>query len=110
MATEMQDDKYNGWAVIHKDYLVDDDGRNYHIVEVQILSRADGKDYIETRASNTCCGLALKPSAVLSSQCPFYRKENQDSFGIQLAKWQNKGYELCGRCVGHFYKDQADSN
>ena len=49
MATEMQDDKYNGWAVIHKDYLVDDDGRNYHIVEVHILSRADGKDYIEIR-------------------------------------------------------------
>lgn len=107
MATEMQDDKYNGWAVIHKDYLVDDDGRNYHIVEVQIEKGVDGKDHITYGATATCCGLAIKPSADYGN-C-FRRKESQDSFRIELAKWQNEGYELCGRCVGHFYKDPPQS-
>lgn len=105
MATEIINDKCNGWAVIHKSNLIDDDGRNYHIVEVRIEKGTDGKDYVTDGAKAICCGLKIKPSANFGN-C-ISRKEDQDSFRIKLAKWQNEGYELCGRCVGHFYKDQV---
>ncbi len=104
MATEIINDRCNGWAVIHKSNLIDDDGRNYHIVEVRIEKGTDGKDHVTYGAEATCCGLKLKPSVNYGN---FSRKEDQNSFRVNLAKWQNEGYELCGRCVGHFYKDQV---
>ena len=104
MATENKIPGCNGWAVVQKSKLNGDDGRNYHIVEVKIQKRNGNEDYIAEWATSTCCGLPLKQSANLAN-CTFYRNEQQDDFRIQLAKWQNKGYEFCGRCVGHFYKD-----
>ena len=107
MATEIQDGKCNGWAVIPKSILKKDDGRNFHITEVHIAKGAAGNDHLTYGANVTCCGLGIKPSADYG-KC-FCRKESQDSFRIKLAEWQNDGYELCGRCVGHFYKDPPQS-
>lgn len=103
MATETSDSKYNGWAVIHKAMLKKDDGRNLHIIEVHLQKGSNGNDCATQGNTITCCGLEIKPATDFGT-C-LSRKEDQDSFRISLAKWQNKGYELCGRCVGHFYKD-----
>lgn len=108
MATEIETPGCNGWAVIHKKLLDKDDGRNFHIVEVKIQKGSDNKEYIAGQAETTTCGLALKKSVDLSG-CKFFRKEVQNAFRIQLAEWQNVGNELCGRCVGHFYKDPPKS-
>ena len=104
MATEIQTDGCNGWAIIPKTMLQDDDGRNFHIVEVQIETDKDGKEYISRYALKACCGLHMKRHANFSD-CRFFRKERQNSLRLNLAEWQNTNEEHCGKCVGHFYKD-----
>lgn len=108
MATEIETPGCNGWAVIHKSNLKDDGGKNYHIVEVQLVTGQDGKDHIVDYAKKTCCGMALKQPPPDLGNC-FSRKEHQDSFRANLSIWQNNGYELCGKCVGHFCKDPSKS-
>lgn len=59
-----------------------------------------------TTTFKTCCGIAFKKDARYQTGSAFLESEVA-KLRNYLAEKQNGDWEICGRCVGHFYKDQA---
>lgn len=109
MKTEIKDKTCNGWAVIDKTQLLADDPCNYHIVEAKVSYDNEKKRNVViayTRTFKTCCGIAFKKDAQYRIGSAFLESEVSELRNY-LADKQNGDWEICGRCVSHFYKDQA---
>ena len=109
MTTEIKHKKQgcNGWCVVTKDQLTTKDSRNYHIVEAKVYF--DAKSQVNKVASynpslETCCGLHIIKDASYQTGSAFLEAE-VDKLRLFLAEKQNGNWEICGNCVGHFYKD-----
>lgn len=96
--------KYDGWTVIPASSLEGDRSNNFHIADVK-LDETKTKIIAFNREYTACCGRHIRHNASLPTKQPKFAKGSDDTLRTKLAEWQNREFEFCGNCVGHFYKD-----
>lgn len=105
MTTELKHPECNGWVIVTKDQVDCDDAANYHLVEAKISITSDGDMSVVYNSEKvTCCGYPLIKNAKYLSGF-VYLQDKVNNLRIILAQKQNGSWEICGRCVGHLYKD-----
>ena len=105
MDTELKHANCNGWVIVEKSQVDCDSAANYHLVEVSITPHPNGeRDVCVNTDRETCCGRKLLPQIEYLKGYVFLKSE-VNNLRTTLAKQQNGTWEICGICVGHFYKD-----
>ncbi len=105
MTTELEHPECNGWVIVESDQVDCENAANYHLVEVSIKPHPNGERDVSVNSDReTCCGWKLLPQIEYLKEYVFLKSE-VNNLRTALAKQQNGTWEICGRCVGHFYKD-----
>ena len=91
----------DGWAICDSKYIDAKDARNMHVVEGNVINVAEGVRFRPNADLATICGKKLKRQERSWAFC----SKNPSEIRLMLAALQNKGNEVCGTCVSHFYAD-----
>lgn len=94
----------NGWVILDKSCIIATNPRNYHVAEARITTNPNGtRSYALNAKKETCCSKLRAIAPTYNVPC-FYQHE-VNALRTKLAELENKSFETCGNCVGHFYAD-----
>lgn len=91
----------DGWAIYDSQYIDAKDARNMHVVEGNVINKAEGIHFRPNADLATICGKNLKRQERVYTFC----SKDPSAIRVMLADLQNKGNEVCGTCASRFYAD-----
>ena len=98
----------SGYVLIGYDQLDRKEPKNIHVLPAFVAVYNDGTRGWRITDRETCCGEPTNKGTLSCISGKVFLKDESRVLRNEIARLQNVGTRICGRCAAHFYADYLD--